>query len=175
VKFSRPLSLLFKGTGTPSPGLKWPARAADQSPPSSAEVNEWSNTTTPPTHPTCLHSVYGDIIFIFVFLRFSRQSQEHYLLPGCDAMSLSWYIWMFQAKILPPRECSWLWNVAKNSPDYIVSNPATQKSSNYFPTQSANMPANLAVNFYRNEMNACDTLRQNIAYFILHQVQKEVL
>jgi len=37
------------------------------------------------------------------------------------------------------------------------------------------MPANLVVDCYRNEVNASDTLRQNIAYFISHQVQKEVL
>jgi hypothetical protein len=35
-----------RGTGI-FPGIKWPGREADHSPSSSAEMNEWSYTTTP--------------------------------------------------------------------------------------------------------------------------------
>ena len=48
------LSLLFSGYRGSVPGVKWSGRKVKQSPPSSAEVNEWSFTSAP---PLCFHGV----------------------------------------------------------------------------------------------------------------------
>jgi hypothetical protein len=56
------------GNRTLTPGLKWPGRAADHSPPSSAEVkNEWRYTTSPPT----LLRTWGYHISLCIFAVFT--------------------------------------------------------------------------------------------------------
>ena len=49
--------------------IKWPGCEADQSHQSSADIkHEWSDTSTTPPPPVCLHCMYGDSC-TFVFLR----------------------------------------------------------------------------------------------------------
>ena len=121
------------GTGTPSPGLKRPGRVANQSPPSSAEVkNEWSNTTLP---PTCLHSVHVDIIFIFAFCGF-HGNHKNIICSWDMTLSLSWYVFMLQAKTLPTWEGSRLFETSLKSHQIIWRQiPWYSNLRNYIPTQ----------------------------------------
>jgi hypothetical protein len=64
---SPPILVLVNGYLGYFPGVKWPGREADHSPPSNVEVkNEWSHASSP---PVCLNAVDRGIFSIFIFRR----------------------------------------------------------------------------------------------------------